>query len=150
MDGVHDGASGFDVRLEVNPATCRQRVAEVNKFIYICLLGSRPIHPQVQNQDGNTWRNDWRRTHQGVLPSAADRLGWRSTAHDNGQLPLKLLTASLPHKRAVGAILNWGRTLKKALEFNNLPTASHFNHLFTLANQTVPKVRNNPDPASWL
>ena len=66
------------------------------------------------------------------------------------RLPRKLLTAWLPHKRAVGATLNWGRTLKKALEFNNLPTTSHFNHLFTLANQTVPKVRNNPDPASWL
>ena len=42
------------------------------------------------------------------------------------RLPRKLLTAWLPHKRAVGATLNWGRTLKKALEFNNLPTTSHF------------------------
>ena len=32
--------------------------------------------------------------------------------------PRELLTAWLPHKRAVGATLNWGRTLKKVLEFN--------------------------------
>ena len=54
------------------------------------------------------------------------------------RLPRKLLTAWLPCKRvAVGAMPNWGNTLNKALTSKG-------------ANQTTSKVKNNPEPASWL
>ena len=56
----------------------------------------------------------------------------------------------LPCKRAVdlGAMHNWGNTLNKALTNKGITTTFHKSS--TLANQTTPKVKNNPEPASWL
>ena len=64
------------------------------------------------------------------------------------RLPRKLLTAWLPCKRAVGAMHNWGNTLNKALTSKGITTTFH--KLSTLANQTTSKVKNDPEPASWL
>ena len=77
-------------------------------------------------------------------------LGWAGAVlrMPMDRLPRQMLTAWIPHPRAVGSERNWGQAFNIALKANGLDTS--IKKLTEIAHLPRSADRNNPNPSTWL
>ena len=77
-------------------------------------------------------------------------LGWAGAVlrMPMDRLPRQMLTAWIPHPRAVGSERNWGQAFNIALKANGLDTS--IKKLTDIAHLPRSAARNNPNPSTWL